>query len=494
MTGWGSNDTPFIVANSSSENVRIPGNMKGHSVALHPSPTLRTAVGWRSPVHSAVHIEGIVQPAHAECGNGITWSLMLRRGAIRQQLAAGVAHGPAEIKLGPFDGVAVQPGDVLSISIGSRDGDHSCDLTAVELQVTDESDKQHTWNLAQDVSDDVQAGNPHADRLGNANVWCFYTEPDVAGPTAPVVPPGSLVAKWLAAKTSGERRQLALDVQTLLTGGPPAAKDTPDSALYHQLASLRGPLLANAKDQSAESKPEDSNETEVGLDPAIFGHHPNGRAIASENLCVHAPSVIEIRVPADLAAGYELVTTGVLDNETAREGSVQLSVAAGKPPQTAGLVRGEPLTVPKTGPWSGNKSEIVNSAPILVTEGSATQKRMQAAFEEFRQLFPPALCYTKIVPVDEVISVTLFYREDDHLVRLMLDDAQRQQLDRLWDELHFVSRDALTSVDAFAQLMEFATQDADPESVRAVAKADQRSGGRISATADRLRAEAASTR
>ena len=48
-------------------------------------------------------------------------------------------------------------------------------------------------------------------------------------------------------------------------------------------------------------------------------------------------------------------------------------------------------------------------------------------------------------------------------MRLMLDDAQRQQLDRLWDELHFVSRDALTSVDAFAQLMEFATQDADPK-------------------------------
>ena len=45
----------------------------------------------------------------------------------------------------------------------------------------------------------------------------------------------------------------------------------------------------------------------------------------------------------------------------------------------------------------------------------------------------------------------------------MLDDAQRQQLDRLWDELHFVSHDALTSVDAFAQLMEFATQDADPK-------------------------------
>ena len=78
-------------------------------------------------------------------------------------------------------------------------------------------------------------------------------------------------------------------------------------------------------------------------------------------------------------------------------------------------------------------------------------------------MFPPALCYTKIVPVDEVVTLTLFYREDEHLCRLMLDDAQRAQLDRLWDELHFVSQDALTLVDAFAQLLEFATQDADPK-------------------------------
>ncbi len=78
-------------------------------------------------------------------------------------------------------------------------------------------------------------------------------------------------------------------------------------------------------------------------------------------------------------------------------------------------------------------------------------------------MFPPALCYTKIVPVDEAVTLTLFYREDDHLRRLMLDDTQAREIDRLWAELHFVSQDALTLVDAFAQLMEYATQDADPK-------------------------------
>ncbi len=64
--------------------------------------------------------------------------------------------------------------------------------------------------------------------------------------------------------------------------------------------------------------------------------------------------------------------------------------------------------------------------------------------------------------MDEVITLTLFYREDDHLVRLMLNPAQAARLDRLWDELRFVSQDALTLVDALAQLMEYASQDADP--------------------------------
>ncbi len=64
--------------------------------------------------------------------------------------------------------------------------------------------------------------------------------------------------------------------------------------------------------------------------------------------------------------------------------------------------------------------------------------------------------------MDEVITLTLFYREDDHLVRLMLDPAQAARLDRLWDELRFVSQDALTLVDVLAQLMEYASQDADP--------------------------------
>ncbi|HXG46188.1 MAG TPA: DUF1587 domain-containing protein, partial [Methylomirabilota bacterium] len=50
ISGWGPSGTPNLAANSSDQHVRIPGNMKPHSVAIHPSPKLAAAVGWQSPV------------------------------------------------------------------------------------------------------------------------------------------------------------------------------------------------------------------------------------------------------------------------------------------------------------------------------------------------------------------------------------------------------------------------------------------------------------
>ncbi len=193
-----------------------------------------------------------------------------------------------------------------------------------------------------------------------------------------------------------------------------------------------------------------------------FGVHADGRALDAADMCVQAPAAIEIRLPADVAAGSEFVVTGVLDERSGGEGSVQLSIVAGAATPPAGLQRGRSQSLANAGPWSAGGHTVAYSAPILVVPGSAAERRWKQAFADFRDLFPAAMCYTQIVPVDEVISVTLFHREDDHLVRLMLEDDQRARLDRLWDELRFVSRDALASVDAFEQLMEFATQDADP--------------------------------
>ncbi|MEQ2006951.1 MAG: DUF1592 domain-containing protein, partial [Limisphaerales bacterium] len=467
IQGWTGADALSVLANSSDNAVRIPGHMKPHSVGVHPSPKLRACIGWNSPVAATVRVEATVQPAHPECGNGVTWSLELRRGSTRQRLASGTAQGAKEVKVAPVENLAVQPGDLLSLVIGPRDGNHSCDMTAVELDIKATDGKR--WNLASDVSPNILAGNPHADGLGNPGVWHFYSEPDSGGGADSIVPAGSLLAKWRAAADAKEKGRLAEAVQKLLASGPTGlAKDAPDAVLHRQLTALGGPLfksqLATSTNAPAPKIPNSQFPipNSPGLDPALFGKHPSGSALPAANLCVRAPSLLEVRLPADLVEGCEFVATATLHRETGAEGSVQMQVLHTKPASASGLAAGAAKELGGKSTWSDGERPVGSDTPILVTDGSAARKRVEAALDQFRQLFPAALCYTKIVPVDEVVTLTLYYREDDQLRRLLLDDAQAAELERLWAGLHFVSHSPLKLVEAFEQLWQYATQDADP--------------------------------
>ena len=63
--------------------------------------------------------------------------------------------------------------------------------------------------------------------------------------------------------------------------------------------------------------------------------------------------------------------------------------------------------------------------------------------------------------IDEVVTLVLFHRDDEALERLMLDEPERLRLDRLWDELRYVSQDAIKVQEAYGQFMEYVTQDGD---------------------------------
>src|SRR6185436_1861291 len=300
--GWGSSDTPSLIANSSDQHVRIPGNLKPHGVTIHPSPKLAAAVGWRSPMAGRVRVTAGIQHAHPECGNGVTWSLEVRRGLKRQRLANGIAQGSKEVKPAPIENLAIQPGDVVSLLIGPRDANHSCDLTAVDLTLTDLGEGGREWDLAKDVSPNVTAGNPHVDRFGNEAVWHFYTEPDKGGQFAPVIPAGSLLATWQASSTAEERSKLAVEIQTLLTATAASGKkESPDAALFRQLTSLGGPLFGSlsrsgrreeAQTETRNSKPETRNDQSLVTSAATNAFGLDAAQFTGANLQVRAPSVI----------------------------------------------------------------------------------------------------------------------------------------------------------------------------------------------------------
>jgi hypothetical protein len=461
VQGWGSTELPMLLANSSDQHVRVPGNMKPHGVAVHPSQTLNGAVAWRSPMAATLRVEGTIARAHAECGTGVTWSLELRRGNTRQRLADGMARNATPVALGPFERVRVQPGDLISILIGPREGNYSCALTDVDLHLTTVGTApQQQWSLREDVAGSVLAANPHPDKTGRPAVWSFYTEPVAGTGVDTALPSGSLLARWQATEQPDERHRLAKELQTLLTSNSPPTEGA-DASLYRQLTSLAGPLFASSMTGSA-ATPNSARPVPWGLDPVVFGQCPGGTRIEPASLCVNAPSVLAVRLPADLVANSEFVTTGRLDHTIGAEGSVQLEVQTAKPQARSGLLTAGTLVVDAKGQWTSNNQSVSYAMPVVVNEHSAARKRVETNFQEFRMMFPSALCYTKIVPVDEVVTLTLFYREDDHLSRLILNDQQKAKLDRLWEELHYISRDAITQVDVFEQLWQYATQDADP--------------------------------
>ena len=200
-----------------------------------------------------------------------------------------------------------------------------------------------------------------------------------------------------------------------------------------------------------------------GLDPSLFGHGLGGEAYEPDSVVIRAPAVLEVQLPAALAAGAELVTTARLAPGAGDGGSVQFQITTNRPVLSNGVWETGTEVSETGGVWTSDHRRLSMASPIIVADVGPVRAQYEAAMEAFRELFPAALCYTKIVPVDEVVTLTLFYREDAVLARLMLDDDERSRLDRLWNELHFVSRDALTLVDGFEQLWQFATQDADPK-------------------------------
>ncbi|NDH88375.1 MAG: hypothetical protein EBY61_07085 [Actinobacteria bacterium] len=168
-----------------------------------------------------------------------------------------------------------------------------------------------------------------------------------------------------------------------------------------------GPLRAGNEPPQDKAGPANAGDEGggVGLDPTLFGRHPQGLAVEAGDLCMQSPGVIAVTIPADLAEGAEFVTEATLHPETAAEASVQVEVRADAS-----------SSLPAGG--------LVPAVPVVARKDSTAWRRFERAFADVRDLFPRAVCYGRIVPVDEVVTLNLYYREDDHLRRLMLDDDE----------------------------------------------------------------------
>ena len=193
----------------------------------------------------------------------------------------------------------------------------------------------------------------------------------------------------------------------------------------------------------------------TGMESSLFGRHPDGSEIDAGSICVHAPCVMTLHLPADVAAGREFVVLAELHTASETEGSVQPEVVLGTPTVAAGIVPSQvTVTLSKVTALYPEHRTVSFRYPVLVGQNSNARQRFELAMNAHRNLFPAALFYAQIIPLDEALTLTLFYREDDHLLRLMLDEAQKTQLDRLWEELRYISQEALKTADVLDSLVE----------------------------------------
>jgi hypothetical protein len=92
----------------------------------------------------------------------------LARGEFNDGGAQDVVSGPNQ----PLPDVAVRTGQMIQLSVLPR-ANHGADSTRIEFEIAEIGGQERRWNVVRDVIDDLLAGNPHADKLGNKAVWCF---------------------------------------------------------------------------------------------------------------------------------------------------------------------------------------------------------------------------------------------------------------------------------------------------------------------------------
>ncbi|HWD38626.1 MAG TPA: hypothetical protein VG944_07240 [Fimbriimonas sp.] len=187
LKGWGSDDTPIVAANSTTETVSAKGiTFPTGAVAMHPGRSVDVLTQWRSPLKGQVSLSATL--THAQKGsNGIEWWIVEEKQHRRTVLTHGVTDGQGSHSIRLDRSIEVEPGDSVSLIIGPK-GDYTCDTTLIDWTLTEVGGLGRSWNLAKDVAGSLQGANPHPDGFGNAGVWRFCYQD-------PMLDPGSLASE-----------------------------------------------------------------------------------------------------------------------------------------------------------------------------------------------------------------------------------------------------------------------------------------------------------
>ncbi|MFO0871487.1 MAG: DUF1592 domain-containing protein [Pirellulales bacterium] len=402
LKSWSLGSEPSVFVNSAADPVQVWTKLPARSFFVHPGPKRPVTVAWTSPMDGELHITGRVADAHPAGLDGVAFEL---------SHVAAPELGPALAELGRVPASLPDPGlppDMLAV-VRAKWREATTDPAPVLAEIKAMQDQLFQGNYGKNAALAVGNGFPAWEDLrrvvASERVQGAAREPLFRMVALPAQPETYVI--WDRLRLEGG-------------DGPP-------------LVLAEHPQLRAAVEQA------------LGLS---FGQHPQGRPVPKSALVTAAGAemVIDLRkLPEPLLQALTLprfLRADVsLDENSPETASVQAFLIAA----TGG---GGNLAEPVATATSGDP----RAAQIVHPRVAAERARPAA---EFRALFPPAVLFQPIIPRDAQGSVFLYRREDEPLRRLLLDDAGRAEIDRLWSELEFVSEQALATPTAYAGLVQY---------------------------------------
>ena len=402
LKSWSIGSEPSVFVNSAAEPIKVWTTLPARSVFVHPGQKRPVAVAWTSPIAGELLVAGRIADAHPSGGDGVSFELSHVAAPDLGQALADLGSTPMSL---PDAGL---PPDMLSL-VRTKWREATTDpapvLAAIKAMQDQLFQGKYRKNAAIAVGNGFPAWEDVRRVVARERVQGAAREPLFRMVALPAQPDTFVV--WDRLRLEGG-------------DGPP-------------LVFAEHPELGAAIEKASGLK---------------FGHHPKGRSVPKSALVTASGAEILIDL-RKLSAELQKVLT----LPRFLRADVSLDEAS---PETASV---QAFLIAATG-GGGNLAEPVAKATVgdplaaQIVHPRVAAKRAQPA-AEFRALFPPAVLFQPIIPRDAQGSVFLYRREDEPLRRLLLDDAGRAEIDRLWSELEFVSEQALATPIAYEGLVQY---------------------------------------
>jgi hypothetical protein len=402
LKAWSLGSEPSVFVNFADKELPVWTTLPAETFFVHPGPNRPVSVAWTSPIAGELILSGRVADAHPAGLDGVAFELSHVAASELGDALVEVNSTSTDL---PDAGMHPAPLDLIREKWRAATKDPAPVLAAIKAT----QDQLFRGNYSQHAVIAVGNGFPAWEELHRV-----VAREQVEG-----------------AARNPLFRLVALPAQ-------------PDTFVVWDRLRLEG---GDGRTLVFAEHPELKAAVEAACGTK-FGHHPQDRHVPATALVTAAGEELVIDLNTLPAPLQNLLTLPrflradvSLDDRSPETAEVQAFLIAA----TGGGGRlAEPVAQATTG--DPRVAKIVHPRVAAELSRSAV---------EFRALFPPAVLFQPIIPRDAQGSLFLYHREDEPLRRLLLDEAGRAELDRLWSELDFVSQQPFATPRMYEEILQY---------------------------------------